>query len=246
MSCQKKKLVTPALMKKMKSTLNKSVRIDRELGGFVTQMQNGRVEATEQKGSRSHIMMVPPMDRKFDGMYHTHPFSVQHPGKPPAFIVKKIKEFLIKDNTKNASQLLNTNIIKLHPPSPDDIRSHIFMSKIYKKFPSMIVTYEGIYVIHPESTSMHTGKTYENSHASQESLIDAYYKSIWGVSHKEERKLKDGTTKQRLQIISKIQKYVSETGDLPRIRKYQNFVEKHFHRKIDFHPFLKNSKPVIV
>lgn len=223
------------MIKQLKDIFEESIKEGREIGGYIKYNERTKTFSfSKQKGSRSHIIMVPPVNKQFDFMFHTHPFKSKDFGKQPdSILLKKIENHLIKNNINSVSNMLNRNIIQLHPPSPDDLKYSIFMSKIYRNVPSIVVAQEGIYVIMPEKKKIKN----MNNELVHSKLVDLYYKSIWGISYSKAQQLSENNVNIRLSVIHKASLYVASHTHKERLSKYIDGIKRLTGRDVLFLKF---------
>lgn len=223
------------MIKQLKDIFEESIKEGREIGGYIKYNERTKTFSfSKQKGSRSHIIMVPPVNKQFDFMFHTHPFKSKDFGKQPdSVLLKKIENHLMENNINSISNILNRNIIQLHPPSPDDLKYSIFMSKIYKNVPSIIVAQEGIYVIMPQKAKTNS----VNGDLIHSSLVDLYYKSIWGIPYSRAQRLSDKNVNVRLNVIHRVTLYVASHTHKERLTKYIDGIKRLTGRDVLFLKF---------
>ena len=226
------------MLNTLRDIFEESIHEGREIGGYIRYDKRRKTFSfSKQKGSRSHIIMVPPMHKQFDLMFHTHPFKSKEFGKKPdEMLLRRIENHLEKNNIHKVSNMLNKNIIQLHPPSPDDLKYSIFISKVYKNVPSIVVAQEGVYVIMPHDK--HMNSKYRNiSNGVHSKLVDMYYKTIWGIPFSTAQKLSKKNADERMSIIHRVSLHVSTHSHSDRLRSYLQAVKNLTGRNVLFLKF---------
>ena len=188
---------------------------NKEFGG-VLNIHNGIVRnKTTEKGGNYSISYNQKNDN-YEFSYHTHAYYPSMRNSPQKSIMKSIKENM-KNDLNKALYLFECDIMKIHPPSPQDC----YVCSLKRKKGMLVFTQEGIYTLQYEGQ--------EPISVKQKDKIDKmYYKCMWGSNQERiSALLSSGNQDKIYQALKSCYEYRKNYFEKKCIRKYLNYLKSH-------------------
>ncbi len=224
---------------------NNLLKRNKEYGGVINIQNNNIVNMTVDKGS-NYSISYNLKNSNYEITYHTHAYYPQMPKATQEQRIAKIQEYFKNKQRNKGLYIFECDILRIHPPSPQDFLVCLHTVTTRNKICSMVITYDHIYVYRPlpkliiqySSLSPQQQKLFFNKLKNKFDKV--YYKSIWGMSRtKVEKTLSYGSNKEMIDMMKSVQKYVNNTTKQERIMKYFKTVRESFY--IEKHVWGKDS-----
>lgn len=142
----------------------------KEYGGNIRILNKEAYILYEKKGEDFKVRMN--YKGEYDINYHTHAYFGTLLDKNINEILHKIQIQFNKGDINNGLYLFESNIMRIHPPSPQDC---MLCSVLYK--PMLVFTQEGVYVL---KYNRNTPLTLNDKN----DIENKYYKYMWGIDKK--------------------------------------------------------------
>ena len=187
----------------------------KEYGGVFKIENNHIINKTHTRGD-NYSISYNTKNASYQVSYHTHAYYCRLKHLPQIQVMKRIKNEMEK-NMNDALFMFETDIMKVHPPSPQDC----YICSLKRKHGMIIFTQEGIYEL-----TYH--KPYPLSMNDKDKIDELYYTCMWGKS-------KDYVTKQLVSHNKKsimtclryCMKHRKQTPYRKSIQKYLNHLQKY-------------------
>ena len=220
--------------KDLKKFLNFMKR-DKESGGVIDFDLGHKGEIkhlTDERGGNNYQISLSLGTKDYEAIYHTHHYKARCKGIPTYKIVKKIHNMIDEDKTWDALYYFESDIIRIHPPSPPDCISAFKICHYHNKYISFVFTEEGIYTIRPTKKLI---KKYINLKPEKRNIFlnnllkeldKKYFRIIWGTGKNVTKWLENDDSPKIKKLIKTVENYTNSTTDLKRIRKYMNVIRE--------------------
>tara|TARA_Y100000389_G_scaffold202053_1_gene246363 strand:+ start:2409 stop:3185 length:777 start_codon:yes stop_codon:yes gene_type:complete len=221
------------LNKKNVEKFKKIMQRNKESGGALNFNINGNGRLnhmTDHTGTDYSIKLNIRGDN-YEAIWHTHHYKSKYADKKSSWVVDKIRRMIDNNKTWDALYFFESDIIRIHPPSPQDVINSFRVCYYNKKRVSFVFTQEGIYTIKPKKTlcnKYESLKTYYEKNKTighmYNLLEKQYFNIIWGQPKHVTKHLKNNDSPKIKKLITKVQEYTDSTTDTKRIREYMNLV----------------------
>ena len=213
----------------------KMMKRDKESGGVIDfdLAHRGEIKhLTDESGGNNYEISLSLGSKDYEAMYHTHHYKAKCKHKKPKEIVKMIHGMIDKDKTWDALYFFESDIIRVHPPSPPDCISAFKVCHLNGKYLSFVFTEEGIYTVRP--TKQLIAKYESLPFGQRQKFLDKllneidikYFKYIWGTPRSVTKYLENDNVPKIKKLIVDVNKHTTRKKDLGRIRDYMNFVRE--------------------
>lgn len=193
---------------------------------------NGRLKHfTDEPGGNDYQISLSLRGKDYEAMWHTHHYKAKYPKKKTSWVVNKIHKMIDKDKTWDALYYFESDIIRVHPPSPPDVISAFRVCHLNGKRVSFVFAEEGIYAVKPTKALC---RYYDSlpTYAAKNKLLNnilksvdqKYFKIIWGAPRSVTKWLENDDSPKIKKLIKRVQKHTDNTTDLRRIREYMEVV----------------------
>ena len=183
---------------------------EKEYGGNLKIIKNNVIIVYEKKGENFKVRMN--FQGEYDLSYHTHAY-LANLSFSVIEIFKTIKNEIFKLNLNKGLYLFEANIMKIHPPSPQDCK----LCSIQKNM--LVFTQEGIYFM----------KYKNNTMLSHKDILDIerqYYKNMWGTTEQNVRKhISSNNPNNIMKILYSCQSHRNKVTYYKSIHEYIKFIK---------------------
>ena len=191
------------------------IKHNKEFGGVFRIEDNKITNFTKEKGG-NYSVRYNHKNHTYPISYHTHAYYPSMMKQTSETIFKQIDKQL-STNTNNALYLFECDIMKIHPPSPQDC----YVCSQKYKYGMIVFTQEGIYQVKYYG---HKPLTLD-----EKNKIDLkYYSYIWGQTRQTvENCLQSGNHKKILNCLKKCAQYRKTHENEKCIEKYLKMLKKY-------------------
>lgn len=202
---------TPAQL----DTFNNYLKMNKEVGGVMNIQNNNITNITKSIGN-DYSVMINEKNSSYEISYHTHAYSKQKKNVSRANILNIINVLINKNKLDDALYLFECDIMKIHPPSPQDV----YICSRGTKQGMLIITQEGIYELYYKGATPISTET--------KKLIDEkYYKCMWGRTLNDvHSELQSGNNDKLFGCLKKCNKHRHTHSPNVSINSYLNYIKK--------------------
>ena len=197
--------------KKLEKLLNNCC----EIGGMIDISNNGKMDIITYKKGKSYKLKYKIDNFDCEIFYHTHAYMRQMKDRSIVTISNKIFDMLDNGHTDKALLLFETDIIRIHPPSPQDCMNVLRYTNSSIAF--LVIAQEKLYLLKATNrikTQNHTELLKKLEHA--------YFTHLWGI---QKNSINMSSLPKIKHTIKKCIHHTQEYSTSKRIHNYKHAIE---------------------